>query len=232
MDDRLFQRSLLGLLVTGLILVYISRYTGIDLVLSDWMYDPARQEFPWRENWFTAVFMHAWMKYLLIGIGAAMLGVLAIGWGFSAGWLEPAVRRKLGVVVASWMTVPLVVGLMKSQSMHHCPWDLQRYGGYAPYLRLFDHLPPQVQAGHCFPGGHASSGLWLASLAVFWLPQRPRMAALVFAIGLVPGLMLGWTQQMRGAHFLTHTLWSAWIASLIIVVLARYLPGPRVKVAQ
>lgn len=225
MDDRLFRRCLVGLFVIGLVLVYISRYTGIDLLLSDWMYDPVRQDFPWRGRWFTAVFMHAWVKYLLIGIGVAMLGVLAIGWALSPVWLGPALKRKLGVVIASWATVPLVVSLMKSQSMHHCPWDLQRYGGYAPYLRLFDHLPAQVKAGHCFPGGHASAGLWLASLAVFWLPERPRMAALVFAAGLIPGLLLGWTQQMRGAHFLTHTLWSAWVASLIIVLIARYLPG-------
>jgi membrane-associated PAP2 superfamily phosphatase len=127
------------------------------------------------------------------------------------------------VVAASAITVPLAVSLLKSQSIHHCPWDLQRYGGFALYLRLFDKLPAGAVAGHCFPAGHASSGLWLAAFAVFWLPERPRMAAIVFALGLVPGLLMGWMQQMRGAHFLSHTLWSAWIATLVFVLTARFL---------
>ena len=28
---------------------------------------------------------------------------------------------------------------------------------------------------------------------------------------LPAGLLLGWAQQLRGAHYLSHTLWSAWI---------------------
>jgi membrane-associated PAP2 superfamily phosphatase len=28
---------------------------------------------------------------------------------------------------------------------------------------------------------------------------------------------------MRGAHFMTHTLWSMWVAGLIIAILARLL---------
>lgn len=119
--------------------------------------------------------------------------------------------------------------MLKSQSIHHCPWDLQRYGGYAPYLRLFDSLPDGVKAGHCFPAGHASSGLWLAAFFVFWLPSRPRMACFMFMVGLLPGLMLGWVQQLRGAHFLTHTLWSAWIASLLILILARLILSEHAK---
>ena len=211
------------MLASGVLLLWISRYTSLDLLLSDWMYDAAQQDFPWRTSWFATVLMHVWMKYLLTGIGAAMLAVLAVA--YACGWPDAAMRRRLAVVVACWVAIPLTVTLLKSSSMHHCPWDLQRYGGYAPYLRLFDRLPPGIKAGHCFPAGHASAGLWLAALAVFWLPGRPRMAALVFVIGLVPGLLLGWTQQMRGAHFLTHTLWSVWIASLIILVFARFLPG-------
>jgi membrane-associated PAP2 superfamily phosphatase len=38
-------------------------------------------------------------------------------------------------------------------------------------------------------------------------------------LGLGFGFLLGWVQQMRGAHFLFHTLWSMWISSLIILVM-------------
>lgn len=100
---------------------------------------------------------------------------------------------------------------------------MQRYGGTLPYLKIFDALPPGIRPGHCFPAGHASVALWLPSLAIWWLPGRRKTAATVFALGLLPGLLLGWVQQMRGAHFLSHTLWSVWIACLLIACIARAL---------
>ena len=56
-------------------------------------------------------------------------------------------------------------------------------------------------------------------LAVLWLPNNPRRAALVFLAGIGAGFTLGWVQQMRGQHFLTHTLWTAWLSSAVIVAL-------------
>lgn len=67
--------------------------------------------------------------------------------------------------------------------------------------------------------GHASSALWLVSVAVYWLPARPARAAGMALLALLPGLALGWLQQLRGAHFLTHTLWSAWIACALVLLL-------------
>lgn len=131
-------------------------------------------------------------------------------------------RTRSRIVALSAVTVPLVISLLKHYSVLHCPWDITNYGGFAPYLRLLDPVPPVWQAGQCFPAGHASSALWLAAFAVFWLPDRPRRALLVFACGLSGGIFLGWVQQMRGAHFLTHTLWSAWIAAALILCLIRY----------
>ncbi|WP_373887845.1 phosphatase PAP2 family protein [Massilia sp. BSC265] len=77
--------------------------------------------------------------------------------------------------------------------------------------------------GHCLPAGHASSALWLVSLVVVWLPGPGRRAGRACCVALVPGLALGWMQQMRGAHFLTHTLWSAWIACAIVLALVMLL---------
>ena len=67
------------------------------------------------------------------------------------------------------------------------------------------------------------SALWLVALAVFWLPHRPRMAAAVGGVMLAFGMAVGWMQQLRGAHFLTHTLWSMWIAVFTVDVLYRTL---------
>jgi membrane-associated PAP2 superfamily phosphatase len=112
--------------------------------------------------------------------------------------------------------VPLAIGLWKARSALHCPWDVDRYGGAAPYLRLLDGVPAGWSNGACFPAGHASSALWLAAFCVWWLPQAPRKAAAVFAAGLAAGFALGWVQQLRGAHFLSHTLWSVWTAAAVL----------------
>lgn len=223
MTRQFFHQALSILLFIALLIACVGRYTDIDLLVADWMYRTADHVFPWKDSWFAAVFMHRWIKYFLIVAGLAVLGILSVDFYRSFHWLHHDTRKRLTVVALSFITVPAVISLMKSQSIHHCPWDLQRYGGYAPYLRLFDSLPDGFKAGHCFPAGHASSGLWLASFAVFWLPKYPRMVLPMFAAGLALGFILGWVQQMRGAHFLTHTLWSAWIASLLILILARLI---------
>jgi membrane-associated PAP2 superfamily phosphatase len=223
MTEPQFRQYLTALLLAAVVLIGINRYTNIDLLLSDWMYDDTLRDFPWRDSWFATVVMHRWAKFLFAGAGIAIGALLIAELVFRRGWFTVSVRRKLAVVVVCSVLVPLVVSIIKSQSIHHCPWDLQRYGGFAPFLRLFDQLPAGMKPGHCFPAGHATSALWLPAIAVFWLPERPRAAAAVFLASLLPGLAMGWVQQLRGAHFLSHTLWSAWIAGFIVLVVARLL---------
>lgn len=227
MTKQFFRQALYLLLYFAVLIAFVGQYTDIDLRLADAMFRVADRVFPWKDNWFATVFMHRWVKYFLIVAGVSSLGLLIADFYRSSRWLNYDTRKRFAVVALSFIVVPAVISMLKSQSIHHCPWDLQRYGGYAPYLRLFDALPEGIKAGHCFPAGHASSGLWLAAFFVFWLPGRPRMACFMFMTGLLPGLMLGWVQQLRGAHFLTHTLWSAWIASLLIVILARLILSER-----
>jgi membrane-associated PAP2 superfamily phosphatase len=223
MTNRQFFASLLALLFAAVALAWIGRYTMLDLYLADVMFDFDAMGFPWRDHWFFAQFMHHTMKALMVGVGLVPATALLFDSLTGHALLEKRTRSILLVVAGAAILIPLAISIVKSASIHHCPWNLARYGGFAPYLRLFDSLPPGVSAGRCFPAGHASSALWLASAAAFWLPDRPAKAVTVFFAGMVPGLGLGIGQQMRGAHFLTHTLWSAWIATLIFLVLAKLL---------
>jgi membrane-associated PAP2 superfamily phosphatase len=136
-------------------------------------------------------------------------------WRFISGWL----RLRLRFVAIASLLISTPITIFKHFSVLHCPWDESRYGGLAPFLRLFDAAPNAMQAGHCFPAGHATVGLWLAALCVFWLPHKPKMACAVFIAGLSAGFALGWVQQMRGAHFLFHTLWSTWFTCVIIALM-------------
>jgi len=215
----------LVLAASAIFILWLGAATDIDLRLADAAFDRASASFPMQHAWIAEQFNHVILKSLLSAIGAGFI-LLALwdSWRPYAGWQPP---RRIGVRVTamSAVLVPTVISLLKYSSSSHCPWDLQRYGGTEPYIRLLEWMPDGVMAGHCLPGGHASSALWLIALAAFWWPRRPRIAMAVGAAMLLFGGWVGWMQQLRGAHFLTHTLWSAWIACAL--VFAIYLINTR-----
>ena len=221
MTNRQFWSSILALLALAALLIWLGRFTNADLYLADRMFDFELNEFPHRSQWFFGNFMHHTMKAFMLAAALVPAATFLVDAFNGRQLLDSRTRGNLAVVLASAILVPLTISAMKAGSMYHCPWSLSRYGGYAPYLRLFDSLPKGVSPGHCFPAGHAASGLWLASIATFWLPEQPAKAGIAFFAGLLPGLALGLAQQARGAHFLTHSLWSMWIAGLVVAVLAR-----------
>lgn len=203
-------------------LMAVALWTDWDLMLADHAFDPHAKVFPLRHVWLTETFNHVILKRAFIVL--ALLVLTAVLWDLASprgwSWLR---RFQLRVVALSAVLVPAATSLLKQASDSHCPWDLERYGGTEPYVGLFEHLPVGISAGQCMPGGHASSALWLISLSVFFIPHRLVRAASVLAAFLVMGIGVGWLQQLRGAHFLTHTLWSAWIAVLIVFLITTCL---------
>lgn len=209
-----------SLCVIALALVAISLWTDWDLMLADRAFDTRVNDFPLRDAWLTATFNHVILKRCFTALALVIVG--AVLWDLCAprswSWLQ---RFRLRVIALSAVLVPTVISLLKQVSQSHCPWDLQRYGGSAPYVRLFEWFPPDRAPGHCMPAGHASSAFWMISFCVLFLPFRVRQAGWMLAVFLTVGIAVGWLQQLRGAHFLTHTLWSAWIAMVIgLLILA------------
>ena len=211
-----------ALMLSALLVIAIGRFTNIDLIIEDSYYTPALNIFVWKNSWFANQLMHIYVKDIIIFIVLIFIGFVVIDVLRHFTFIDTWLRVRLRFVAIAAILIPTIISGLKQTSALHCPWDEQRYGGAAPYLRLFDAIPPNMEAGHCFPAGHASTGLWLAALCVFWLPHRPRMALIVFFSGLGVGFVLGWVQQMRGAHFLTHTLTSVWLASAIILIMLSF----------
>lgn len=217
--SRIEGGGLLILLLMPLAFLLLDRYARLDIILADAMFDSATRSFPWRHHWLADQFAHRWLKSALVLLGA--LVVIATVWDAirpMRRW-SPDFRIRLRLLACSAALVPLIISSLKRISVLHCPWDIDRYGGFAPYVRLLDAMPAGFSAGHCFPAGHASSALWLVAIAVFWLPHRPHRACAVGGAMLMFGFALGWLQQMRGAHFLSHTLWSVWLAYAIVALL-------------
>ncbi len=207
------------LLVGAVSLSVISLGTDLDLTLADHAFDARAGVFPLRQAWVTTTFNHVILRHVLTALAVMILLVVARdlyaprAWS----WLR---RFQLHVIALSALLIPSVISLLKQTSVSHCPWDLQRYGGSAPYIKLFELMPAGVSPGHCMPAGHASSALWLISLSILFVPQRLLHAACSLTLFLFFGIGVGWLQQLRGAHFFTHTLWSAWIAMLIVFLIA------------
>lgn len=208
--------TLMGLIASAVAIAALAQWTDIDLWLADLYYNPVRRVFPWDNTWFARDFMHGYLKQVIVWFGFLTIAAMLIDLVYPLFRKSPLRRLQWRFVALASVLEPLLVRTLKSSSNLHCPVGIDLYGGRAPLLRLFDAVPLDWHAGHCFPAGHASAGMWLSALAVFWLPANPRKALAVFLGGLFVGLTMGWVQQMRGMHFLTHTLATAWLSTALL----------------
>jgi membrane-associated PAP2 superfamily phosphatase len=211
----------LALALALLALLLCWEASGLDLVIAGW-YGNA-QGFALREAWITRDLLHDGGRQLA---GAALAVCVAAAWW---GGRDGRARRFawVGVVLACLVTVPA----LKRLSGTSCPWDLAEFGGsvaYVPHwlLTVLDGGP-----GHCFPSGHAVAAFAFLPLYFQWRGPKPRQARLILVTVLAAGAVFGWAQLARGAHFPSHTLWSAWICWAIGAAAARWMDGEHPPVA-
>lgn len=202
--------------------------TNIDRWLIGFYFDSAAHAFPLRDDAFLQNVMHSALKLVVITIGMAMFGA------FLLSYLVPQMapyRRRLLWLFLGMAGATLLVSLIKHNSALHCPWDLAEYGGYAPFHSLFERVPDNTAPGRCFPGGHASGGFALFAFYFGLRDTHEKHARVMLAGGLAMGMVMGWAQMMRGAHFLSHTVWSAWLEWMFLAVLYHTIPPHRESVA-
>lgn len=199
-----------GVLPTGLLaLAYVLLVaTGADFWVADRWFDPVSHRFPWREAWWTQEILHRGgaRAVLAAGLGALALWAAAFRWS----GLRP-LQRGAGYVALCFALGPGLVALGKQYSNVDCPWDLQRYGGDRPYVQLLEDRPHGLPAAHCFPSGHSSGAFAFFAFYFLLRGSRPRAARAALAGAIALGVIYGATQWVRGAHFPTHDLGSAWI---------------------
>jgi membrane-associated PAP2 superfamily phosphatase len=175
--------------------------SGLDLPLA--RLAGAADGFPWREHWLLAGVLHEG--------GRRVSWLLALALCLSVWWpigplAQLAPRRRLQLAVTTLLGA-LAVSLLKMGSHTSCPWELAEFGGLAQYASLWS-LVPDGGAGHCFPAGHASSGFTFIGGYFAFRGTDSRVARRWLVAALGAGILLGLGQQWRGAHFMSHTLWS------------------------
>jgi membrane-associated PAP2 superfamily phosphatase len=136
--------------------------------------------------------------------------------------------RRLQLAGGVLLTV-LCISLLKSVSPAACPWDLVAYGGAAQPVSHWHLWAPTAAGGRCFPAGHASAGFAFIGGYFVFRDRSPALARRWLIAALAAGLVLGLTQQWRGAHFMSHTLWSGWfcwcLAWGVDLTCRRWVPG-------
>lgn len=173
-----------------------------------------------REQFITSKLLHGDAQTLVKILGGILLlaGVASLFW-------TPLKRYRGGFafLIASITISLLLVALGKHQLPIPCPWSLQRYGGSLPMgdLWLYYQTGPYYHNG-CFPSGHASGGYSLLAWYFFARHYRWRHASLYLLPGIAMGLIFGFDQQLRGAHFISDDIAAAatcWLVSLFAYVL-------------
>ncbi len=185
---------------------------NIDLMLIQPWVD-ATGHFPHRSDWLLTKINHGLVKNIIIGIYV----VIFISW--CASFKVEKLKSKcfsLGYMFWISMIAAAIIGILKAQSPHACPWNMTQPTATG-FVWDFS-----AKKGHCFPGGHAATGFMLVTGYFVYRLRNIKLAYVFLISGIVLGFVMGWGQMMRGAHFFSHNIWTAWIiwcANVVIYAL-------------
>jgi membrane-associated PAP2 superfamily phosphatase len=179
--------------------------SGLDLALARLAGGP--NGFPWRDHWLVSGVLHEW---------ARPAGWLVAAWLLGGVWWPTGVLRALPRSArlqwaASFVLALLLINWLKQSSATSCPWDLAPFGGAGQYLSHWAWGRVDGGPGRCFPAGHAATGFAFIGGYFALRDAAPRHALRCLWASAVAGLALGLAQQLRGAHFMSHTLWTGWL---------------------
>ena len=193
--------------------------SGADLALAHLFGTP--MGFPLRYQWFLVDVMHQGARLA----GWAFMGLLLVAIWWPPGLLRRLRKAERVQLVATVLASLAAVSLLKQASHTSCPWDQQAFGGIASYVSHWDWGVRDGGPGGCFPAGHASAAF--ACLGGYFVFRRrsPAIARRWLAAVMVLGLALGMAQQMRGAHYMSHTLWTAWLCWVVALIIDRVAAG-------
>lgn len=189
----------------SLVAVLAWDFSGLDLWLAGLAASPSG--FPAQHHWLFTSVLHNGARLLT----ALALVALVAGMFRPFGALRDLTRGQRWWLLAAVVGGMVLIASLKRFNSTDCPWALSMFGGDRPFVSHWDWrtLAGSIP-GHCFPAGHASAGFaWVAGW--FAWPAGARAGRRWLVAGLLAGAVLGLAQQLRGAHFMSHTLWTAWI---------------------
>jgi membrane-associated PAP2 superfamily phosphatase len=173
------------------------------------------QGFTWRDAWWAATLLHDGGR-----IGAwVVLAALIVGTLRTPKGAQPGRGERwfwIGVMLGCVLLVPA----LKRVSSTSCPWELAEFGGVARHVSHWAFGVRDGGPGHCFPSGHAVAAFGFFGTWFLWRDHDRGRARRWLAGVCAVGLLFGTAQLARGAHYPSHTLWSAWLCWVLCVAAA------------
>jgi len=200
---------------------------GGDQWIADQLYRWQGGSWALRDHWWTQQLIHRGGKHISVLCALLLIAALLRTY-IDHRWQR--LRRPLLYVLLTLGLSTGLVALLKSVTAMDCPWHLQRYGGAREFIGLFSARPADYGAVACFPSGHASAGYGWIGLYFFALHLIPQWRKHVLGLVLAVGALFGIAQQLRGAHFLSHDLWTLGISWTVAVLLYRFMFAANVNV--
>jgi membrane-associated PAP2 superfamily phosphatase len=186
-----------------------------DFWLADQLYQWEGGRWALKDNPILDDLLHTGMRNLLSKISI----LIVILWCLS--FVVPKLSRfnnTLGYLSISSLASVFCISTLKHMTGVPCPWEMAPFGGSIDYHSIGQYLFSYREESKCFPAGHASAGY--AWFGLFFIAKQHwpsyRYWVLLGVIGL--GVFLGVVQQLRGAHLISHDLWTAVLCWLIAVI--------------
>ena len=203
------------LFVLAIISLFIIHTFKIDFAIASQIYLPTNSWF-YQDSWITNNLMHRFGKYFVILLYLFLLIKFLIRDKNN----EDALLRYGNIVLLlSLLVGTLIVSVLKHTLEVDCPWDLQQFGGSKPFFEVFHYGTDYLPSSHCFPSGHASTVFTWFSLYFFCSIYYPKHRIKVLSIILALGFVFGFGQQLRGAHFISHDIWSMLVCLLVNILI-------------
>jgi len=199
------------LLLLSLLFV-MATASGFDPLLARWFYQLQGEQWLLQNYWLTETVLHQGVRQVNQVVVALLLGYWLVQFLTNR---RSSSHRALGMLLLSLILSFSSVALLKKYIPMECPWDLQQFGGDKAFIGLLTHRPATMAPNQCFPAGHASIGYGWMALYYFCLVVCPAKARLALCASIGLGVLLGFTQQLRGAHFISHDIATAAICWLV-----------------
>ncbi|MBV7316541.1 phosphatase PAP2 family protein [Shewanella sp. NIFS-20-20] len=221
-----YWRWLIAPSLVFMILASVVEVLHVDLMVADalyqWQGGPSAGGWTLRDGFIEETLLHKGLHNVVVVFAIGLL-VMCIASFRRAQWR----RYRIGLLylLLCFTISTLIVATLKKYTHVNCPWDLIPYGGSQIFVPNFARLPADVAPGRCFPGGHASGGYGWLGIFFVALVYRPRWRYPVLLAVLAFGGVMDIAQQLRGAHFMSHGLWtlaiSWWVSATLYFVMLR-----------
>lgn len=200
--------------IIAMIIGIISQYSALDERIVEPFYNAQTQKWPFKKRFWAKKIMHDVAQDIVV----AFYVILFLIFLFSLRKSSPKnLKINLGFVLISSITSVTIIASIKGFTHLYSPYHLSMFGGDMPHILLFDAVPPNSRIGKAFPGAHSGTAFSLLSIYFLCKELNSKYTYHVLIFVILLGATFSFVQQIRGAHFFSHGLFSfaiCWIVPM------------------